>query len=71
MLKKTINYGKYACYGWVKSFTVDFKHSVFEWIYNDEDNPKILYAAEQHFCSQGHSITKQTIHVRQLKHDEI
>ncbi len=31
----------------------------------------LLYAAEQHFCAQGHSITKLTIHGWLLKHDEI
>ena len=54
-----------------KSFTVEFKRSVLEWIYEDEDNPKTSYAAEQHFCAQGHSVTKQTIHGWLLKHDEI
>ena len=54
-----------------KSFTVEFKRSILEWIYEDEDNPKTSYAAEQHFCAQGHSVTKQTIHGWLLKHDEI
>jgi len=36
-----------------KSFTVEFKCSVLEWSYEDEDNPKTSYAAEQHFCAQG------------------
>jgi hypothetical protein len=46
-------------------------NSVVEWIYEDEDNPKTSYAAEQHFCAQGHSITKQTNHGWLLKHDEV
>jgi hypothetical protein len=40
-----------------KSFTVEFKST--------------LCAAEQHFCAQGHSITKQTIHGWLWKHNEI
>jgi hypothetical protein len=32
-----------------KSFTVELKHSILEWIYEDEDNQKTSYAAEQHF----------------------
>ncbi len=54
-----------------KSFTLEFKRSVLEWIYKDEDNPKTSYAAEQHFHAQGHSVTKQTIHGWLLKRDEI
>lgn len=54
-----------------KSFTEEFKHSVLEYIYKDEDNANILCTAEQHFCAQGHSITKQSIHSWQLKHDKI
>jgi hypothetical protein len=53
-----------------KSFTLD-KHSVLEWIYEDEDYPKSSYAAAEYFCAQGHSVTKQTIHGWLLKRDEI
>jgi len=45
-----------------KSIKIEFKRSVLEWIYEDEDNPKTLYAAERHFRAQGHNITKQAIH---------
>jgi hypothetical protein len=54
-----------------KSFILDFKCSVLDWIYEDEDNPKTSYAAEKHFPFQGHSITKQAIHGWLLKYDEI
>ncbi len=54
-----------------KSFSVEFKRSALEWIYEDEDNLKTSYAAEQHFCAQGQIITKQTIHGWLLKCDEI
>jgi hypothetical protein len=54
-----------------KSFTVEFKCSVLEWIYEDEDNLKTSYAVEQHFCAKGHSVTKQTIHGWLMKHNEI
>ncbi len=53
-----------------KSFTLEFKHSVLEWIYEDEDNPKSSYAHEQYFCVQGHSITKRAIHDWLLKHNK-
>ena len=54
-----------------KCFALDFKRFVLEWIYEDEDNPKTSYAAEQYFCAKGHSVTKQTIHGWLLKRDEI
>jgi hypothetical protein len=54
-----------------KSFTLDFKHSVLEWIYEDEDAPKSSYAAAEYFCAQGHHVSKQTIHGWLLKRDEI
>jgi hypothetical protein len=54
-----------------KSIKIEFKRSVLEWIYEDEDNPKTSYAAERHFCAQGHNITKQAIHGWLRKRNEI
>ncbi len=49
---------------------MEFKHSVLEWTYEDKGNPNTLYAAEQHFCAWGHSITKQIILSFLLKQNE-
>jgi hypothetical protein len=31
-----------------KSYTLEFKRSVLDWIYEDEEQPRTFYAAEQH-----------------------
>ncbi len=44
-----------------KSYTLEFKRSVLDWIYEDEEQPRTSYATEQHYRALGHDITKQTI----------
>ncbi len=41
-----------------KSFTLDFKRSVLEWIYEDEDAPKSSYAAAEQLLWSNREITE-------------
>jgi hypothetical protein len=54
-----------------KGYTLEFKRFVLDWIYEDEEQPRTSYSAEQHYRALGHDITKQTIHSWLSKPDEI